>query len=681
MRVHRSRSLRTVLTRAAVVAGLVAASWWGLPVASQAADPAPAWGAAPSVLGTGHQFDIAAPQVLLASDGIHATALWVDAGALRLKSGMLDGGAMSWGVTVPLGGSGATMPSLALSADGATAVATWFDAYPNAHVRIGRIAGTQSSWSADDTLTPQSGNSLLVDGAPVSLSDDGTRVTMAWVEAGASAGVYSRCGRIADGVVTWGATTRVSGADIFVSGPQILSSADGLRVAVVYRRNTYTTPTLRTNRAVISPTAEPLVATWQGTAAVSSDTTRDSFSAAMSADGSRVAVAWLDATSSAIVSTKVAALVGGNLTWSPQSSHAAAPDAGNPSVAVTGDGGRILLAWEAGMVSGRATAIVSQSASVEATAVSWDDSKVLGTSPLMTLGSAALSRDGARAAVSWSTSQQGAGSGSVPTEASLGPRRWESSTHELVAVAVVDGSGVHWQTPQFVSDDTTLNGPPNMGQRVGISADGTRVLASWVENTQEPSGLFANSAVWPAPGPAPLPAPPVPAGPPTSARAELDNGAAVVSWLPPESPGSFPATNYRVTSTPGGRVCVTTALTCRFDNLSYGVPYSFSISALTGAGWGADAYTTSVTRVAVVVSAARSRERVVVSGDAAPDQAVTIWIRVGTATDFRPAARAVRTGVDGHFTWERRTPRAIALYAESASGRSNTVVLPRVRNR
>jgi YVTN family beta-propeller protein len=85
----------------------------------------------------------------------------------------------------------------------------------------------------------------------------------------------------------------------------------------------------------------------------------------------------------------------------------------------------------------------------------------------------------------------------------------------------------------------------------------------------------------------PPPPPPVPPSPPLNVTAEPGNKEAVVTWQAPASPGSFPVGTYEVTSEPGNKKCLVAAptLTCTVTGLTNGVPYTFTVKALNGAGW------------------------------------------------------------------------------------------------
>ena len=86
-------------------------------------------------------------------------------------------------------------------------------------------------------------------------------------------------------------------------------------------------------------------------------------------------------------------------------------------------------------------------------------------------------------------------------------------------------------------------------------------------------------ASWPSAGVTPAAAPSAP----TSPTAAIGNAKAIVSWHASATHGA-PVTLYRATSTPGGKICTTTALTCTVTELTNGTPYTFTIVALSSAG-------------------------------------------------------------------------------------------------
>ena len=76
----------------------------------------------------------------------------------------------------------------------------------------------------------------------------------------------------------------------------------------------------------------------------------------------------------------------------------------------------------------------------------------------------------------------------------------------------------------------------------------------------------------------------VPPGTPQNAAAEYADSAATVWWDVPADSGSDPIAQYVVTSTPDGKTCSTSNLTCNVTDLVNGRSYTFSVVAQSAAG-------------------------------------------------------------------------------------------------
>jgi len=176
---------------------------------------------------------------------------------------------------------------------------------------------------------------------------------------------------------------------------------------------------------------------------------------------------------------------------------------------------------------------------------------------------------------------------------------------------------------------------------------------------------------------APVPPQPTPASAPMDVRAEPGDGSARVAWLPPDAAGSYPVTHYLVTSEPGRRMCLTQTLTCTVNDLRNGTPYTFTVSALTGAGWGSSSVASdAVTPHApsVMITGVRAGGTIAVEGTVTgvlADSAVP-WTRKvgGSLSEGMP--RAV---TDGAFAWERRARSTMIVYFTVGAARSNALSL------
>ena len=191
------------------------------------------------------------------------------------------------------------------------------------------------------------------------------------------------------------------------------------------------------------------------------------------------------------------------------------------------------------------------------------------------------------------------------------------------------------------------------------------------------------------PSPAPPPAASAPAAPasaPTSVAATPGDGSASVSWSAPSSSGSYPVSHYLVTASPGGRTCLVTAptLTCEVVGLTNGTAYTFTVKALTGAGWSASSEPSSVVvpraadKPSIVITGSREGQRIVVTGTAqgmGMGGMLSPWLRRAGQTSFAQGSATILVSMDGTFDWSRRSRSTVSVYVATPDGsmRSNTV--------
>ncbi len=184
----------------------------------------------------------------------------------------------------------------------------------------------------------------------------------------------------------------------------------------------------------------------------------------------------------------------------------------------------------------------------------------------------------------------------------------------------------------------------------------------------------------------PPPQPPVPASTPLDVVATAGDRSALVTWQPPASAGSFPVTNYLATSSPGGRLCLASAatLTCEVKGLSNGTAYTFTVRALTGAGWSAasspsaEVIPVAPDRASISITGAREGKRLVVSGSTVgigTGALLTAWTSKADAEWM--AGRSVPMSIGGDFTWSRLGGTGPwRVYFTTGDARSNTVTMP-----
>ena len=181
----------------------------------------------------------------------------------------------------------------------------------------------------------------------------------------------------------------------------------------------------------------------------------------------------------------------------------------------------------------------------------------------------------------------------------------------------------------------------------------------------------------------PTPTPVYPPGAPTDVKATAGTGEATVSWTAPTYIGSYPITDYQVTSSTGSHTCLTKSTSCTLTGLTGGTSYTFEVRALNGAGWGA--YSTpsnAVTPVAKTILITGSREAsdtryVKVQGTTTDlvGKQVTPYVRFPGQTGYTAGIGVQTVAADGTFTWQRKTGKKISVYFVHGGVSSNTIAI------
>lgn len=185
-----------------------------------------------------------------------------------------------------------------------------------------------------------------------------------------------------------------------------------------------------------------------------------------------------------------------------------------------------------------------------------------------------------------------------------------------------------------------------------------------------------------SPPPAPPAPAPIPATPPTGVTAQPGDASAAVTWSAPASSGSYSVSTYLVRSSPEGRTCLTATLSCTVTGLRNGTPYTFTVEALTGAGWSSpsdpSAPVVPERARSIVITGARSGAEAVISGTATglEGKSLTVMVRVRGARSFTERGQ-VTPDARGAFTWRIRTGKTAHVYVTGDGIASNRVMVPR----
>ena len=255
---------------------------------------------------------------------------------------------------------------------------------------------------------------------------------------------------------------------------------------------------------------------------------------------------------------------------------------------------------------------------------------------------------------------------------------------------VDDTGGASLTRLEFALDDTSVvdDSTASIGSSfslAGLASDTTYVLYMRAVNSQGPGEWSAPTVFTTL-----APPPPTPASPPAAVAAAARDAAASVTWLAPETSGTYGVTYYRATASPGGRTCLTSVTECTITGLTNGVTYTVTVQALTGAGWSSSStpsnevtphreVTPTITITGTRGSGAE-RSRVTITGTSSGLAGATVrfWIALAGGAPAESMTTAT-VADDGSFTWSRKARRQITVYAEADDLRSNAVHLPGMR--
>lgn len=272
----------------------------------------------------------------------------------------------------------------------------------------------------------------------------------------------------------------------------------------------------------------------------------------------------------------------------------------------------------------------------------------------------------------------------TPTNATLG-------IGFIVGTSAGTDTNAEPKTAAQLKDISTFSSPSWTGEiSAGYDAGKTWGICSAVNNGYPFLTAFYSSSPCTPASPTPTPPMPTPAGPPLNVAGSPGDSEVTLTWDPPTSSGSFPITSYRAVASPGGQSCLVAspALTCIITGLVNDTAYTFTVEALTGAGWGADSSPSEpITPVApveptIMITGTRAeggaRQAVRAFGESTGLQGEVVQARVHLSGEIDYYNGSRRTiGADGSFTWQRKTNKKVYVYfrAVDFDVRSNRVII------
>lgn len=368
-------------------------------------------------------------------------------------------------------------PRVAVSADGATAVAVWtvFDdqAGTISHVQTATatIANDVATWGAASDLTPPSGH----DRYPiVRISTDGSKATVVWIDKtgpGNVSRMMTASATISGGAASWGTPVNLTpGGTPNAHTEDVALSADGTRATAAWCDSAG----VFTASATISGNTP----TWGAVSAATGPSAANVSNLALSQDGSVFMHAWkalngpnydihdLVGTVSGNIQT-----LGGPLNHSNAGVGTSLDAASSPRVAVSADGTKATLVWS--QASGGVTQIQSVSATITGTTPAWGAPNNLVSSAAYDshAPAIALSSDGNKAVLCWNQSDG-------------------SNVRVQTSTGTIAGTSQTWGPVTAVSDA----GKDSQFPCIALASDLSKGFVMWPEAAGFPGGPLKAAA-------------------------------------------------------------------------------------------------------------------------------------------------------------------------------------------
>lgn len=617
----------------------------GLPKAVVAPATAPTWGTTIDLSPTGEAVE---PNLAMSSNGRVIASLWRQGSGsqMRIQYAVSPDAGATWGAAVDLTAAGlaAAQPQLAMSSDGSVQAATWWRSN-GAHqiIQVRASGDSGATWSSSVDLSATGSDATE---PQVAVSSDGSRQTVVWRR-----GVFGfqrvQVSTSADGGATWS-----SASDLSVVGnalpPAIAISADGLRQAVTWSHSSGSDYTVQMS------TSSDGGATWSSPVVLSAvGASARGATVAMSADGLQQAASWVRGNN--VVQSRSSS--DGGATWGSATNLSV--DFGyhyNPSLAMSADGSRRTISWYFDSSPGYA-----QSRSSADGGATWGPLVRL-SGPADATGSdlpaIAMSDDGEDQTVAWSM---------------------ETSGTEVVQSASTSDGGLSWEA----AVDMTALGGGAYEPRAAMSADGLVQAVAWYRWNGSYNRVQLATAIATPPAPPPPPPPVYPPSSPLGVAGVAGDELVSLSWTAPVTSGSFPVSTYQAVVSPGGQSCLVVApkAACTIADLSNGTPYSASVRALNGAGWGAfsapsgtfiperpAAPTITITGTRTDVKGASVVRVAGATTGFGVGAILRPWIRFPGQGSYTQGFVSIILDSRGEFTWQRRTSKTLYVLMRSADG-------------
>ena len=453
-RSSRPRRLGRVLAATGVISAGAVFAWDAPPPVHAAVG----WSPEATVSGTG--LSAAEMEIAVSDDATTAIATWSrsDGTNLRVEAATASIGrsGVTWSTPVLLSAAGqsAGAPSVAISANGATAVVAWNrsdGSRQRAQAVVGSISGGVATWGAVDTLSDSSQNVGYLD---LALDGSGQIALLAWRRYdGAKWRAQSVVGTISGGVATWTSAATLSSAGSSTFTPDVAVARNGQAMGVTWEFEAAS----RIVQAVATTTSG--LSTSFGSPGDLSAGGANATNQQIHVDNGIALATWsrYDA-GDLITQVRTATLGAAPLIWSSVTDlSAAGQDAFWSATDLSGDASVAMAAWSRS--NGTNAIVQARVATLTGATPSWGTTSDLSAPGFdASYVGVALAGDGTGAATVW--------------------KRPDASGFDRVQVSLgtSSGGGHVWSSPI----DLSTNGQNADQPRIAMSADGSITLVAWL---------------------------------------------------------------------------------------------------------------------------------------------------------------------------------------------------------
>ncbi len=285
--------------------------------------------------------DAGVPQIAMSSDGLQAISVWTrfDGSNFIVQSSYSTNSGTSWSASTDLSVAGqhALGPQIAVSSDGAKALAIWIRSNgSNNIVQIYRSTDGGASWGAPIDLSAVGQSAFF---PQLAMDSSGTNAIAIWYRNNGSNNII-QTSYSTDSGASWSTPINLTATGLDAGAPEVTMSSDGLKAMAVWYRSNGSNDIVQTSYSTDSG------ASWSASINLSaSGQNASSPQIAMNSVGSKAVAIWVRSDGSNDIIQAVSTADGG-ITWNSSTDlSAAGQDATTPQIVMNSSGSRAIAIW------------------------------------------------------------------------------------------------------------------------------------------------------------------------------------------------------------------------------------------------------------------------------------------------------------------------------------------------